>query len=87
MVDKKMVDAINRLRGVSPSVPAPKSKSKEKEMTVSDTPPAAPPVSAEDKAAFENLMAKAPEDNTPESEKKYTMEDLNNFLATLIPEE
>lgn len=86
MVDKKMVDAINRLRGVSPSVPASKPK-KEANAQTQVEPAAAPTASAEDKAAFENLMAKAPADNTPEADKKYTMEDLNNFLATLIPEE
>ncbi|MBR1825743.1 MAG: hypothetical protein IJ770_04060 [Alphaproteobacteria bacterium] len=89
MVDKSMVDAINRLRGVSPSVPVSKTKSKEspEKSPIASQPSAAPTASAEDKAAFNNLIAKAPVDNTPEAEKKYTMEDLNNFLATIIPEE
>lgn len=86
MVDKSMVEAINRLRGVSPSVPVPKSEKKEaQEKTLgAPTPTPTQTIKEEDKAAFERLMAKAPEDNTPEAEKKYTMEDLNNFLEMLI---
>jgi len=78
--DKNMASVIQRLRGITPS-PEPSGNTADEE----NNPAASAQVKPEDKAALNKLLETSPSaDSSENSSKKYTMEDLNNFIDSMV---
>lgn len=78
MSDKNLASVIQRLRGIAPS---PQSAVSDEQKNIEKA-----EVKPENKEALDKLLNSVPaptaENNT--AEKKYTMEDLNNFIDSLV---
>lgn len=75
MANKLDIETLNRLRGIGGNA-KPAEKPNEKEAK-----------SPEDKAksaALDNLLNNVPDNVVPESEKKYTAKDLDDFLENFM---
>lgn len=74
-MSENITDIINRLRGKGPVYSETPTQS-ENQPEISALP--------ENKAALENFLNQTPEVIIPEEEKKYTMEDFNNYVDSLL---
>ena len=83
MMDKNLAEAIARLRGVtSANKPAEKASEPAKPAETPGVPTPPKSGNSENAAVLDSLLAQAPD--TPDADKQYTMEDLDNFLKMYI---
>ena len=77
MVNKLDIETLNRLRGIGGNAkPAEKKETEQKEVKS--------PEAKAKSAALENLLNNVPDNVVPESEKKYTAKDLDDFLENFM---
>lgn len=81
-MDKNLAEAIARLRGVTSNKVTERPSEKSVTQAKTDAAPMPPKVSLQNAAALSSLLAQAPD--TPDADRQYTMEDLDNFLKTYI---
>lgn len=83
MANKLDVETLNRLRGIGGS----RDETAEKdELAEKNEPQKTPskPVDSEKTAALNNFLNSVPDNHVPDSERKYTTKDLDDFLDNFI---
>lgn len=83
MANKLDVETLNRLRGIGGS----RAETAEKdELAEKNEPQKTPPkpVDSEKTAALNNFLNSVPDNPVPDSERKYTTKDLDDFLDNFI---
>ena len=82
MTNNKLdVDLINRLRGVGGDKPAETPKQADKSEPQKTSSASVEPAKT---AALNNLLNSVPDNPVPESERKYTTKDLDDFLDNFM---
>lgn len=83
MANKLDVETLNRLRGIGGSGAETAEKDKLAEKNEPQKTPSKP-VDSEKTAALNNFLNSVPDNLVPDSERKYTTKDLDDFLDNFI---